>query len=150
MLKRIVAGAILLGATSVAQAATLTFTGEALPACSLTSPLDGTLILSAGLNAWSTLTPATIVATNTAPATLTVTRSNSWTSAPANTPTTTFSHASTIAGANVGTLLGTGAQSGALTALGITTVSVALSASAVQPFRAGIHSAQVTVTCSVP
>lgn len=137
--------------SSAALAETLTFRGTAAPTCALNTPIDGTIVLQGNLRAWATATPATIVAVNTTPATLTVTKPSDWASAPSGTPSTTFSVAASTTGANVGTLTGTGnASSGPLTALGSSILAVSLSAQATSPYRAGLHTAEVTVTCTVP
>ena len=133
-----------------AGAATLNFNGTASAGCALTGGTDGALLLGADMKSWSTATPATIVATNTAASTLTVTRPSSWAASPASTPTTTFDHTATITGTNTASLSGSGdARTAVLTGLGANTVTVSLAATASQPFMPGNYTAQVTVTCAV-
>lgn len=144
-------GLAMLATVDGASAATLTFRGAALASCALGAPVDGTLQLGADLSSWTTLTPASITATNTAPATLTVTKPTDWASAPSQTPATTFTMSAATTGVNAG-ILGTGgpAATQALTGIGLTVLSVSLGATAASPYRAGLHTAEVTVTCSVP
>lgn len=151
MRRLLIASAMLASACGLSHADTLTFRGTAAPTCALNTPVDGTIILGASLSSWSTATPASITAVNTAPATLTVTKPTAWASSPASTPSTTFTVSAATAGANVGALTGSGAAtSGPLTALGTNTLTVSLGATASTPFHAGLHTAEVTVTCSVP
>ena len=144
-------GLAMIASCDAASAATLTFRGAALSSCALGVPVDGTLQLGADLSSWTTLTPASISATNTAPATLTVTKPTDWASAPAQTPTTAFTMTASTTGVNVGTLTGGGpALTQSLSAIGVTVLSVSLGATAAAPYRAGLHTAEVTVTCAVP
>lgn len=133
------------------QAATLNFTGTALASCALITPVDGTLTLGGDLMSWTTLTPAAITAVNTSSATLTTTQPSDWLTKPASTPTTTFTHTAAMTGTNIGNLTGTGAsKSATLANIGATVLTVSLGATASSPFRAGLHVAQVTVTCTTP
>lgn len=133
------------------QAATLNFSGTALASCALITPVDGTLTLGGDLTSWSTLTPAAITAVNTSSATLTTTQPTDWLTKPGSTPTTTFTHTANMTGTNIGPLTGTGdSKSATLTNIGATVLTVSLGATAANPFRAGLHVAQVTVTCAVP
>lgn len=134
-----------------ANAATLNFSGTALASCALITPVDGTLTLGGDLQSWSTLTPAVITAVNTSSATLTTTQPGDWLTKPASTPTTTFTHTANMTGTNIGPLTGAGdSKSATLTNIGATVLTVQLGATAAAPFRAGLHVAQVTVTCAVP
>lgn len=134
-----------------ATAATLDFVGTALPTCALTGGSNGTIALGADLKSWSTTTPASIVATNTALSTITVTRPTSWASSPASPPDTTFAHTATITGVNAGVSFTSSgnAKTATLSVLGVNTVAVSLSATASEPFMPGSYVAQVTVTCAV-
>lgn len=135
---------------STVRADTLNFRGIAVSACTLSLPTDGTLSLSSNLQNWTTTTPATITAINTAPATLTVTKPTSWTASPANVPATTFSMTANLTGANVLNLTGTsGAASGTLSLLGSSVVSVYLTAQGTDTFKSGSYTVQATVTCAV-
>lgn len=141
----------MLASADAASAATLTFRGTALSSCALGVPVDGTLQLGADLSSWTTLTPASITATNTAPATLTVTKPTDWASAPSGTPTTTFTMSAATTGVNAGILGTTGpAATQSLAAIGVTVLTVSIGATASAPYRAGLHTAEVTVTCAVP
>ncbi len=144
--------ALLVAAESPGAAATLNFTGVALSTCALTAPVEGTIALQGDLKSWATVTPASITAVNTAPATLTVTGPTSWASAPAGSPAnTTFAISGGMSGVNNGALAGDAARrTGSLANIGVTVVSVSLLASAESPFVAGPHVAQATVTCVVP
>lgn len=134
-----------------AMAATLDFLGTALPTCALTGGSNGAIALGADLKSWSTTTPASIVATNTALSTITVTRPTSWASSPASPPDTTFTHTATITGVNASASFTSSgsARTAVLSLLGVNTVSVWLSATASEPFMPGSYMAQVTVTCAV-
>jgi hypothetical protein len=144
----------LVAACNGVNADTLEFNGTAASTCSLTNPVNGTIELQPDLMSWATATPATIVATNTSAGSfaLTVTHDTDWATKPTGTPATTFTHLASIAGANASASFTTNgaATTAALAAAGVDNVSVALSASAAGPYRAGPHKAQVTVTCATP
>src|SRR5918998_1657638 len=90
-----------------AGAATLDFNGIGIASCALTGAVPGTLAQTASLTGWTTATPATIVATNTGPTTLSITGPSDWTTSPAHTPSTTFTTSATITGTNsLGSLTG--------------------------------------------
>lgn len=135
---------------STVNAETLNFRGLAVSSCSLGVPTDGVLSLSSNLQNWTTTTPATITAINTAPATLTITKPTSWTASPTGTPATTFGLTANLTGTNIATLSVTsGAGSATLSILGNTLVSVSLTAQGADTFKAGSYTAQATVTCAV-
>jgi hypothetical protein len=136
--------------SSPASADTLNMMGVALPTCALTTPVDGVITLQSNLMSWATTVPASIIATNTAPSTLAVTRASDWAASPPSTPATTFDHQASITGANSVSATGSGASKSALLSnLGVNLVSVSITGTAAAPFKAGVHTAQVTVTCAV-
>ena len=141
----------LLASVAGARADILTFRGTAIATCALALPIDGVVSLNGDLKSWSTTTPASITAINTSSATLTVTKPTTWATSPAGTPATTFTTTGTLTGTNSGNLTGSGAsQTGALTNIGTTILAVSLGATSTAPFKSGLHTAEVTVTCSVP
>lgn len=132
-----------------ASAATLSFRGLALGTCTLTAPIDGVMTLGSDLSSWTTTTPASIVATNTAVSVLTVTRGSDWATSPAGTPLTSFDFSASLIGVNTGALTGTSlSKTHQLPTLGVSTLSMWLSGVASSPFPAGNYVAQVTVTCA--
>lgn len=141
----------LVGSPLPAIAATVEFTGTAAATCALTQPVNGTLTLGADLQSWATATAGSITAVNTSAATLNVTAPTNWASAPGGTPATTFAVSGVMSGANSGALAGTStARTGALTAIGTTVTAISLAATATAPYRTGVHTADVTVTCTTP
>ena len=151
MKKSVLVCVALLATTGGASAATLDFVGTAVSTCALTLPINGTLTLGADLQSWATATQASITAVNTSAATLSLTAPTTWSVSPASTPATTFAITGNMTGSNSGALTGTStARSGSLSAIGATIVTVSLAATATAPYRSGLHTAQVTVTCSVP
>ena len=134
-----------------AAAETLVFNGTVLASCALTSPTPGTLTQTPTLTGWTTVTPATIVATNTGPSTLSITGPTGWTDSPAKTPSTTFTTSAAITGTNsVASITDAALASIGLPLVGVNTLSVSLSATAATIFPAGTYKAQVTVTCASP
>ncbi len=134
---------------------TLLLSGTAQQSCSLTNPVNGTLALDAGLKAWTTSSPATIVATNTSAGffELTVRRGNEWSASPTGTPTTEFTVTPVIAsGANANALFSNDpedlARWAVLANAGVDNVQVRMTASASGPYKAGTHTVEVTVTCT--
>lgn len=132
-------------------AQTVNFDGTVTATCSLAGATNGAITLNSDLKSWSTTTPASITATNTAQSVLTVTRSGAWSASPKNTPTTTFGHQASVTGAN--TLsdsqfsASNNAKTGKLANSGTNQVSMSVSASAATPYPPGTYQTQVTVTC---
>lgn len=134
------------------QAATLDFTGTALPGCTLGVPTPGVLTLGTDYRTWTTTVPATIAVTNTAPSTLSVTAPSQWASHPGTAqamPDTTFAITYGVTGTNLISQL-TGSGNTLLNLIGVNELSVSLGATAegTRIFPSGTYTAQVTVTCS--
>ncbi len=150
----IIGACILLFPLHAAAQQTLTLTGTAVATCALTPGVTGAITLNSDLMSWSTTLPATLTATNMVASTLTVTRASDWAVKPTGTPTTTFDHQPSVSGANTiasGSFTESGrSKSALLTNPGVNVLSVLLSATAAAPFKAGIHTAELTVTCATP
>lgn len=144
--------AMLVVLSSAAAAQTINFDGVAPATCTLAGAVPGVITLGSDLTSWGTTTPGAITATNTSRSNLTVTRGGSWSTSPAGTPTTTFTHQVGVTGNNTLTdsqfTAAGNAKSGQLTSTGVNVVTVAVSASASAPYPAGTYQTQVTVTCA--
>lgn len=146
------AAALVLILPSPAVAQSINFDGVAPATCTLLGATPGLITLGSDLTSWGTTTPGAITATNTSRSNLTVTRSGSWNTSPAGTPTTTFNHLVGVTGNN--TLADSqftesgNAKSGELTSFGVNVVTIAVSGSASAPYPAGTYQTQVTVTCA--
>lgn len=120
-----------------------------LAVCVLSPLTSGELSLGADLMSWRTTRAGVVQAVNVLPAQLFVQAPTGWTLSPGGSPPTTFSVSAQMTGANLGQLLPNGGVvSGLLSILGTTNATISVGAMASQPFRAGLYSTSVTVTCA--